>query len=170
MKTDIRSYELVVHTEQEVRSILREGNRIKDRIRIVENTPISNLYNVRYEKSGRDYHTYYFYDLDSDKCVGAFALETAKPPKSLRKQLKKKPLLFIPHIDLSPSERGKGVASLCYLSFLLKKPVVFLTDHHSKDAMSLWDRLGKNPKLSSKFLTSKREIYRLLGRKEFFLR
>ena len=121
---------------------IKTGNSLKHRLRVVNNTPVSDLFNVRYNNHIRSWHEYYLYD-KNDECVGYFGIEMVNMVDfSFNNVLKLGVKAVIPHIALATSIQGQGIASKIYTSFLRGGKWVFATLEHSADAAKLWKRIA----------------------------
>jgi hypothetical protein len=117
---------------------IRYGDEEKENTRLVK-TPMSQLFDVRYGDSLVPYHTYYFYDKKTGKCVGTFAIEMQD--LKFEKVLKPGVEAVIPHMSLLPQVQGQGIAKLAYTTFLRGGNWVFVTSRHTQSAAGLWNSL-----------------------------
>lgn len=155
---------------------IRDGNRLRAQAKLV-NTPLTK-FNVRYYKSSDRAHDYFFYDKQTDKCVGVFRLEEwSDSIKKFNKLLRPGIRAVIPHMSLAPAARRQGISTLAYTTFLRGGPWVFITSHHSESAAKLWTSLARGDIIS--FYTDfdytgkiydvpKRLGYRFLGPRDRF--
>jgi len=117
--------------------LVASGDEDKKYTRLVK-TPITQ-FEVRYDDSLVPYHTYYFYDKKTGKCVGTFAIEMQD--LTFEKVLKPGVEAVIPHMSLLPQVQGQGIAKLAYTTFLRGGNWVFMTYRHTQSAAGLWDSL-----------------------------
>jgi hypothetical protein len=155
---------------------IRDGNRLKDLAKLV-NTPLTQ-FNVRYLKSSDKDHDYFFYDKQTDKCVGVFRLEEwPNHIEKFNKLLRPGIRAVTPHMSLAPAARRQGISTLAYTTFLRGGPWVFITSHHSEAAAKLWKSLAQGDIISfytdfdyngKIYDTPKRIGYRFLGPRSRF--
>jgi hypothetical protein len=158
------------------RNDIRDGNLLKGSARLV-NTPLTQ-FNVRYLKSSDKDHDYFFYDKQTDKCVGVFRLqEWPEQIKKFNKLLGPGIRAVTPHMSLAPAARRQGISTLAYTTFLRGGPWVFVTSHHSDAAANLWKSLAQGDVISfytdfdytgKIYDTPKRIGYRFLGPRDRF--
>lgn len=124
-------------------SFIRAGDRDKPDLMPV-NTPLTQ-FNVRYEED-QDGHNYYFYDKQTDKCVGFFTVEITDVSEfsGLKKLLKPGVRAVTPHMGLAKEVQRQGISTLIYSTFLRGGKWVFVTDEHTVGASRLWDSLVKD--------------------------
>lgn len=151
--------------------VIEDGDLLKSAAKPVQ-TPITE-FDVRYIKEHM-HHDYYFYDKVHGNCIGLFSIEE----KNLSFPYIVKPGVRIvsPHMALDRQFQRKGIAKLCYTTFLMGGPWVFVTDEHTKGASKLWDSLSTGNIVSlyydddSNQILKKPDIYsyRLLGPRDRF--
>jgi hypothetical protein len=153
---------------------VRQGDTQKEYTTLVK-TPMSHLFDVRYSDSIVPFHTYYFYDKETGKCVGVFEIEMED--YAFKKVLKPGVKAVIPHMSLLPQVQRQGIASQIYTTFLRGGPWVFITSSHSQAAARLWDSLVTGDIINvyvddqaERIENSKSEVeHRMIGPKDRFL-
>lgn len=91
----------------------------------------------------RGLNNYYLFGLESDACVGRFALEDVRQGTSA-KLLAPDIRLYTPHLELDPTLQRQGLGIAIYRGFLdTHRNSAFTTVVHTQGASGLWTRVGR---------------------------